>query len=173
MKILMIPAELVDPVDKLSANTLRRCQAGLEAWVGGDYEMILLSGGIFLPRDRQTKPAAETMKEWFVSRGVDPEVILVEGDSLDTYENVRFNASLTRDQITVLTQYQHAIRFLLTFYLALGVRIKVIPIRQPAMSWKDWFMEWLVLIPYHLIDWKGTLFLARYNRRSRERAAAT
>lgn len=179
MKILLIPAEEIDPVDQLSANTLRRCEAGLTAWNSGDYDFLLLSGGIFLPSTRQTKSAASTMEQWFVAQGVEPDCIWTEDQSLDTYENIRLGLRVMNTQlgmeekdITVLTQYQHAIRFLLTFWLAHRRRIKIIPIRQPAMSWKSWFLEWVVLIPYHFLDRRGTWFLARRNRQARTRAAA-
>lgn len=177
MRILLVPAERIDPVDLLSPNTLCRCEAALKAWRSGQYDKLLLTGGYFLPKERQTKPAAESMKTWFLLKGVAPKAILTETTSLDTYQNVAFALDVLRkegftgSEITVLTQYQHAIRFLATFFLAHGVRVRTIPIRQPQMRWVDWVVEWAVLIPCHLLDWKGTLFLARLNRQMRQRAA--
>lgn len=117
------------------------------------------------------------MKNWFVTNGVDQAMILIETKSLDTYQNISFGLDVLRTavfegaEITVLTQFQHAIRCFLTFILAHGIRVRAITIRQPKMRWKDWFMEWIILIPCHFLDWRGNFFLAKLNRRMRERAA--
>ena len=175
VKILFVPAELINPKNVLSDNTLCRCRAALKLWQSGDFDLLLLTGGLFLEPERQTRPASEIMRDWFVENGVSQDWIRTERQSLDTYQNVSLSLQELQDvhieSITVVTQYQHALRFLATFFLAHGQRIRVNMIRQPAMSWKDWFMEWLVLVPYHLIDWRGTLWLATWNRQQRRRAA--
>jgi len=179
LKILLVPAEAIDPLNQLSANTLRRCEAALEVWRTGQFDRILVTGGMFLDQKRQTIPAATIMWDWFTKHGVRDNQILVEPGSLDTYQNIDFGLRLLREegcadaQITVITQYQHALRFAITFFLAHQRRINLIMIRQPAMLWKEWLMEWLVIIPYHLIDWRGTLWLARHNRAQRAAAAQT
>ena len=177
MKILLVPAELVDPHDQLSAITIQRCNAGLIAWKSGAFDYLLLTGGRFLPPERQSRSAAAIMRDWFVQHGVAEAQVLVEPESLDTYENIALGLEILERaghlhaQITVLTQYQHALRFVLTFFLAHHRWIQVIPIRQPRQSWTSWFIEWLILIPCHTIDWRGRSFLARWNRKQRRLAA--
>ena len=185
VKVLLCPAELLTPMDQLSSNTRRRCEAALALWQTGEYELMLLTGGRFLPQSVQTQPAAEVMAEWFKRRGVAVDQIVVEHGSVDTYENIRLgmqriNSALTARHIfpisvefTVCTQYQHCLRFLITFWLAHGIHIKTHAVRQPEMSWKDWCVEWLVLIPYHLYDWNGTGWVAETNRKKRHAASET
>lgn len=176
MHVLLVPAELIDRHNQLSTNTLRRCVCALEEWRTGAYDVLLLCGGLFLAPERQSLPASLLMRDWFVQQGVPAECILTEARSLDTYQNIAFGIEMLNKtgknwNITVLTQYQHALRFWITFLLAHHIRVNTRPIRQPAMHVKDWLVEWLVLIPYHLVDWHGCLWLAVHNRRQRQKAA--
>lgn len=177
LKVLLVPAELIDPVDTLSPNTRRRCLAAMEAWNIGGYDFVLMTGGLFLEPARQTRSAAETMSLWFRLKFVPEERMLLEERSVDTYENIANSLGLLRErglggaEITVVTQLQHAIRFKITCWRAHGVRIRTIVVRQPEMSWKDWLLEWFVLIPIHILDRSGTGFISRWNKTKRRLAA--
>lgn len=176
MNILIVPAELIDPIDQLSVNTLARCTAGLDEWRNGHYDYLLVCGGKFLEPSRQKTAAADLMRRWFMRMGVPNTLILTESASLDTYQNIEFSLRVLRHfgdshSITVVTQYQHALRFMITFLLAHRMFITIRPIRQPAMSWRNWFMEWSLIL-YHAFDWRGTGRLAKKNRHDRQIAAS-
>lgn len=177
MNILFIPAEGIDAVDKLSQNTRERCDAGFRAWQTGNFDLVLVTGGKFLKSEVQRTPAASLMRRCLISRGVPAEKILAEVESLDTYENISMELSVLKKcgismtSVMIVTQYQHALRFIITFWLEHDMRVKVIPIRHRKLSWKHWLMEWLVLIPYHLLDRDGSGWFARINREKRQRDA--
>ena len=177
MNILYIPSCGISPVDQLSpGDTLLRCQEALRLWRRGGYDLLGVGGGMFLPPGVQKTPAAVLMREWFIARGVEDYQIIDERRSLDTYQNAAFLLEelavyeVPEPRIMVVTQWQHAIRFWITFRRAHGVRVRLHPIRYP-ISWKTWMMEWF-LIFYHAIDRRGTLALARKNRAARAMAAA-
>lgn len=175
MNILLVPSELINPIDRLSVITRTRCRAALIVWRLNMHHRILCSGGIFSGTDRQTRSAAELMKEWFVQRGVEERLILTETESVDTYENIAFSIHILNNRcdnwsVTVVTQPQHALRFRITFWRAYNVHILLALVDQSTMTWKDWWLEWLVLVPYHIIDKRGTLWLAKYNRSKRRKA---
>ncbi|HMB26187.1 MAG TPA: hypothetical protein VKP03_02095 [Patescibacteria group bacterium] len=57
-----MPAGGIIKKDKLSlADTLQRCKKALDLWKTKEYEKILVTGGIFLPPNIQTKPAGDLM----------------------------------------------------------------------------------------------------------------
>lgn len=172
-RILFIPAELITPVDQLSDNTRRRCETGFLLWRKAQFDHLLLSGGIFSPPAIQTQSASSLMKRWFRGFRVPEEHILLEENSKDTYENVHFSMELlTKRQfqdadIVVCTQLQHGVRVWLTFLLGHRKWVKLHVVRQPEMNWKSWIVEWFFLIPYHVVDWKGTGPVAKWNRERR------
>lgn len=172
-RVLLVPSCGIAPIDRLQAgDTLFRCERALEAWRTGRYDYILCTGGIFNPPSIQTVAAATLMGLWFLERGVPDAALVIEDRSLDTYENAAFGLVALRARlgsvrwdISVMTQWQHAVRFFFTFFLGHGLLVELKPIHQP-ISWRTWFWEWFLLV-YHLIDWRGTLPVARYNRDSR------
>lgn len=175
-RVLLVPSCGISPVDRLTpGDTLFRCERALEAWRTGEYTHVLCTGGIFNPPDIQTVAAATLMGYWFLERGVPDAALVIEDRSLDTYENVAFalRALCARlgcepYTITVITQWQHALRFFFSFFFGHGRLVELKPIHQP-ISWKTWMWEWVFII-YHLIDWRGTFFIARRNRDSRRQA---
>lgn len=175
MNILLIPSEKIEAVDRLSVITKGRCDVGLRLWRTGYYNKVLVTGGLFLSPELQKTAAASLMCDYLIDQGVPAHAIVVEDKSLDTFENISLGIRALESlgingQITVVTQYQHAMRFWITFRLAHGIHVKIIPIRQPV-RFLDWCLEWLVLIPYHLLDWHGKYFLAKKNREQRQRNA--
>jgi hypothetical protein len=113
------------------------------------------------------------MKWYLISLGIPYCAIYEEDKALDTFENVKFSLDLlkrlgiTSFQITVATQWQHAIRFFVAFLFGnhISVKLKFIRYKIP-FAW--WCREWLFIL-YHLYDWKGTKRLARVNRDNRRR----
>ena len=170
MNILMIPAGEIAAKNNLSKkDTLIRCEEGLQIirQNNGTYTKVIVSGGIFNSPKIQTKPASKLMANWFIKNGILPTRIICEDKSQDTFENVRFTIEklkkegITNPEITIVTQWQHAIRFRLCFS-AYGIKIKTRSLHYPV-SLKTWIKEWL-FIAYHIYDRKGTKFFARKNR---------
>lgn len=173
-KVLFVPSAGINPVNGLPPeNTLARCKAGLKLWLTGKYDLILATGGVFNPPHVQTRPAGELMKEWFIVQGVPKESVLAENKSLDTFENVYCGLEMLfaygRPEITVVTQWQHALRFWVTFRLGYGISVKLAPISYP-LSWREHLHEFFSFL-YHLHDPRGIGNLAVKNRLARRNAA--
>ncbi|MFZ5365358.1 MAG: YdcF family protein [Patescibacteria group bacterium] len=170
-EILLVPAGGIKPVDQLAAkDTLNRCQRAKMMWHTREYFCILTCGGVFLPPDIQQTPAAELMRRWFDSHHVPGDRVIAEKESLDTYQNVKYSidllkqCGLTDARITVLTDWQHAIRLWITF-LSYGIRVKIKTVRH-QMSWIERMKEFVFMF-VHLIDPRGSWFVGRINRKKR------
>lgn len=174
MQILMIPAGEITRKNKLSKkDTLIRCQHGLSLLrydPNITFSKVVLSGGIFNSKDIQTIPASQIMANWLTKYGVLVNNQIIENQSRDTFENVLFTIEKLKEEgienpeITVVTQWQHAIRFRLCFK-AYGIKIQTHSLHY-SVSLKTWIKEWL-FIAYHIYDRKGTKFFARRNRKNR------
>lgn len=180
VKILFVPAGGITRLDQLDpANTLKRCEHALKMWNTKEYDHLVVTGGKFLSPDIQTAPAGQLMAEWFNAHGVNSTRIIIEEDSLDTYENISGSVIAMEDcklsdsqrwDITVVTQWQHSWRFWISFWNMYGIRIEREPLSYP-MSFMSWIMEF-AMIAYHFYDPCGTGVIARKNRENRRRAAA-
>lgn len=175
-RVLFVPSCGVTEHNVLTpTDTLLRCEEGLKLWRSGDYDYILVTGGLFNPKHVQSIPAGMLMRGWFIARGVDPNKVIEETRSLDTFENIKFGLEELRKRgipdrdITVVTQWQHAWRFAITFRRAYGIKVKRVPLEY-AMSWKSWLIEF-VLIAYHAYDRYGTKHVAQKNRDDRRKDA--
>lgn len=175
-KILLVPSGGIAPLNQLPPeNTLLRCEAALELWRTERYDYMLVCGGLFLSPHIQTRPAADIMRDWFAQKGVSTRLILVERESVDTFENVERSIHLLtkmhliRPRITVVTQWQHALRFWVTFRFGYGLHVGLAPISYP-LAWHEYIAEAGSLF-YHLIDPRGARACAR-KRRDERRAAA-
>lgn len=176
--VFFIPAgHLGKTCDSLGRDTLIRLERGLDLWKKDPEAFLLVTGGIFCVRERQTRPAADIMADWLVTHGVPQTKILHEDASLDTFENVRFSLdtlhahgiSTDGTNITVVSEFQHALRIYLTFRLGYGLRVHCIPIWY-VDSVHGFCLEFFVLL-HHLLDWRGEGFLARFKRAWRRRMA--
>ncbi|MDD4607204.1 MAG: YdcF family protein [Patescibacteria group bacterium] len=171
MKILLVPSGKINPVDCLEGtDTLLRCKKALELWQTGVYSKVLVTGGICSKPKIQTQPAGTLMAQWFEENGVSASDIIIEDQSLDTFENIRLSLQKILDlesdyEITVVTQQQHAMRMWITFLYGYGLLVGICPVKYKN-SFKNWLREWGYLL-YHLYDRKGTKFLAKKNRDSR------
>ncbi len=166
----MIPLGGVVEKNKLVQDTIKRIEAGLKKYRKGDFDFILLSGGIFLPPKIQTIPGARLMAKYLVKKGISYHQIILEERSLDTFQNVKFSTSklflmgIKNPEITVITQWQHAIRFWICFR-AYNLKISLEPINY-QIPITDWLKEWLFIL-YHIYDRKGKKYLALKNREKR------
>lgn len=172
----MVPSGGIAALNELPPeNTLRRCEEALELWRSERYDYLLVSGGIFLPPHIQTRAAADIMRDWFAQQGVSTRMIIVERESVDTFENVRLSAHLLtkmhviRPRITVVTQWQHALRFWVTFRLGYGLNVAIRPIWH-SLAWYEHVTEFGSLA-YHVVDPRGNRLFARKCRRKRLLAA--
>lgn len=169
-RYLFIPSCEVQPINSLThTTTLRRLQHGLQMWRRGDYDKIVVMGGIYLPPEVQTRPSGELMKEWLVQQGVDAASIIDENGSRDTYENIALAlhgiSDDRRPNITVVSHWQHTLRFLVTFWLAHRIRVGI----EPMFYWVDaktFVLEWVILL-IHLFDRYGKGKIVSKNRAAR------
>lgn len=170
MKYLFIPANEVNETDLLeNTYTLKRLERGLKEWRKGGYDKIIVAGGIWMPEKIQTRPLGILMKDWLISQGVAAEKIITENTSRDTYENISGALELIKDdlnpEITVVTHWQHALRFRVTFRRAHKMKIKIITMWY-WVNLKTFIFEWPFLL-IHIFDKDGTSSLVRKNRSDR------
>ncbi|MDD5217882.1 MAG: YdcF family protein [Candidatus Omnitrophica bacterium] len=177
-KILLIPSCGIQPVDFPSPqDTLIRLRQGLKLWRMAAYDTILVTGGIFHPHWIQTRPAAHIMRDWLINQGVPEDYILTEDKSVDTFENVNNSVGVLMEadawpaEITVVTQWQHALRFATTFLYGHGVWIKTFGLHYPVSLTTS--LNECLFIAYHLLDPTGKGRLAARNRESRRQDALT
>lgn len=173
----MIPAELILKKNKLSMPTLQRLGAGLKLWKNGNYDKILLTGGRFLRPDIQTVPAAELMADWLTRNGVPRDKLIIENESVDTYENVMLGTYLLEmsgagcDDVTIVSHPTHLRRLRLTF-LAWTNGIEP---HLHAASYPIGFLSWCKeACMYLLYRWDafGLNWVAFKHRRRRYMAAS-
>jgi uncharacterized SAM-binding protein YcdF (DUF218 family) len=177
-KVLLIPSGGIQAVDfPAPQDTLIRLRQGLKLWHTGAYDMVLVTGGTFNPQWIQTRPAAHIMRDWLVNNGVDPECILVEDKSVDTFENVNNSVAVLMDadawpaEITVVTQWQHATRLATSFLYGHHIWIKTFGLHYP-ISLRTALNEYLFMA-YHLLDPSGKGRLASHNRETRRQLTLT
>ncbi|MFH0856505.1 MAG: YdcF family protein [bacterium] len=170
-KILVVLGGLVVPLNKLHpCDTLLRCEEAIKIWEG--HNQIIVTGGIFLPKEVQTKPVADLMKEWLIKNGVPAEKILTVTDAVDTFqeiEGVVEKIGGKKASINVLSHWQHLIRSFITFLFAHGILIKPYPI----FYWKggkDFIREWGYCF-LHIVDPSGR-WVSKKNRERRKKAAS-
>ncbi|HRY36281.1 MAG TPA: YdcF family protein [Candidatus Magasanikbacteria bacterium] len=90
-RVIFVPAEQIEKENRLSVRTTMRLERALALFKTGEYDLIILSGGIFNPLEVQTVSAARLMKTWLLQKEVKRECIITENHSLDTYENIKFS----------------------------------------------------------------------------------
>lgn len=170
MKVIIIPGGQILPVNKIGYYLQIRCDKALELFLTGGFDYILVTGGITNPKETQTVSEAEIIREWLLSKKVPSEAIIMESRSLDSFENIKFglealgNCAIEASEITVVSQWQHTIRYWITLKLGYGVAAKVRLIKlHPRMSWKAIITEWFFIL-YHLLDWRGEKPPARLHR---------
>jgi uncharacterized SAM-binding protein YcdF (DUF218 family) len=181
IRILYVPAELVETLNRLSRRTILRCQKALELWQHSKYDYLAVTGGIFLPRDIQTEPAGLIMARWFHERGVDPERLIIEQHSRDTYENITGSVAEIRNllgrrcdseglEITIVTQWQHARRFQISFRkLHPEIEVKTVAVNYPLSAFET--LKEYLFIGIHYVDPRGAGPFGQLNRWLRNRAA--
>ncbi|MEK7103423.1 MAG: YdcF family protein [Patescibacteria group bacterium] len=176
MRYFIIPSCDIKPKNSLQrTHTEKRLFKGLFRWLkdrnndGGDFDFIIVTGGIYLPSEIQTIPAGVLMRDWLLSKGIEGKYIKCEPESRDTFENINNSIALVASDstpmFTVITHWQHGLRFWVTFRLAHKVKVRIIPIWY-WIGWKQFLWEWVYLC-IHLIDPKGKGRLAQKNRNKR------
>src|SRR6056297_3410944 len=167
MKYLFIPSNDVRSLNKLKGTfTLKRLKKGLKKWKTKKYDKILVAGGLCYPAEQQTKTLGKLMKDWLISKGISADKIIAETESLDTYQNISGVMELISEdsnpEITVVTHWQHAWRFKITFWRMYGLKIKLIKMFY-WVNLPNFVVEWVFLL-IHLFDKNGNSWLVRKNR---------
>ena len=170
-KILFIPGESLDyeKLDTLSTRTIERLEKGVLLWGNGQYEKIIVLGGIIFPPTIQTLPLAILMYKWLRTYGVPSQHILIEHRSLDTYKNVGFGHEILQTlgygppttELTIVSQWQHAWRITLTAR-SYGYCTAIQKVHY-AFTTEETLKEYLFML-CHIIDRQGTGILAQHNR---------
>jgi len=159
----IISQDLLTPTD-----TKIRCDVGAELFLSRESKspktMIITGGGIFLPKERQTKPAAYLMKEYLISTyNIDKSVIWCEDQSLDSWQNIQMMAKLFTEygvdskliQLVIVSHWTHVLRLM---YLALKCGFKFRNIRGKfifyPIGWKETIKQ-LSILGFTVIDPKG------------------
>jgi len=173
VRILIVPAGGISPVNKLSEkDTLIRCQQALRLWKLNKIDYLLVSGGVFNQVEIQSKPAVEIMRTWLVEHGVRPKNILVEGQALDTFENIKFSLQLinklgmSNSEIFVISHYLHTLRFYISFKKGYRIKIKAYVLDYALGTWET--IKEIFFVVYHAYDSIGVQYLARHNRQRRK-----
>jgi len=170
MRYLFVPSCEVAPKNSLVGTmTEKRLMRALSLWQRGKYDAIVVMGGIYLPSDVQTIASSILMRSWLNAQGVPATKILCEELSRDTYENIAGALRLVErdhDQhFTVVTHWQHALRFWVTFRLAHQRKVQLAPMWY-WVGFKNFCLEWAMLL-VHVFDPKGTGRIATANREKR------
>ena len=183
LHVLFIPAGWMQAVDKPDPETLLRLEAGLLEWWRGwrdkrgyihhQYDLVIVTGGLFRPEHVQTISAGQTMGRWLVGNGVPADRVIIEGHSLDTFQNVRFGMMALRQRVqqtpihvTVVSHWQHALRIAVTFWRMYGMHVDMAPLWYLGSI--KLFCTELAAFFVHVFDPDGTSKIARTNRRKRQ-----
>lgn len=168
--VLFVPSNDIKPLNQLlNTHTLSRCNEALRLWKTNGFDFIVTSGGCYYNKKVQTMPAADIMKNWFVSNGVSEAQILSENKSLDTYTNIHFslkllmNNDIAPDNLAIASHWTHLARI----KIILWRNYKIKPVCFPV-KYKLTFTEWLHEIFwffYHFLDKTGDGFLERKVRK--------
>lgn len=166
-KYLLIPASNINPIDNI-VNTIteQRLLKGLMLFKGGEYDKIIITGGIYYPKSIQTIPAGDLMAAYLDDYGINPDSIICENEALDGYDKIFYPMELINEdinpKITVVTDWLNAIKFRITFYRVYNMKIDVAPVDYP-IGLKNFILECCRIL-YRLIDKKGVYYLAVKNR---------
>lgn len=178
MHVLMIPAERVLSQNRLSPQTYYRLAEGQKRWACGSHSHILVTGGIFHAPSEQTIPAARLMADWLIERGVPEGAIIIEDESLDTYENVIFGIRMLDDReictknMTVISHPTHLRRLRLVF----KTWSRVMDLVCVPVGYDLGFVGWLKeagMYLVHRFDPYGKSWLVTRNVRQRRALAAS
>ena len=170
-RVLLVPSSAIDSKNRLARDTRLRCWGALLAWLTGDYDFIVVTGGICLTPDVQTIPAAVLMAHWLIEHGLPKDRILIEPTAVDTYENVGQTIwlcrqhGLTRIQFTIVSEPLHAARCGLNLLFRGRILPRIRPLRYPTPLQEK--VMGVITFLYALIDWWGVLPPALLNRRLR------
>jgi vancomycin permeability regulator SanA len=169
-RIAWVPGGQIVRFNEVGPRLLVRCEAALELFRSGGADFILLTGGLTHSREVQDIPEAELMRRWFVCEGVPEHCLLVEGDSVDSCENVEFGLRLLQsrgieaDEFIIVSQWQHALRLLLSLKWGWGVSAKtrIVPL-FPRIGLRGFLVE-VVFLAYHAYDPCGRLSVIQKRR---------
>ncbi len=107
MKVLITLGNILR--DDNSISPALEARLTLTQQVMDDYDRVILTGG--LCNRSATRPESEVMYEWLVTRGADPDKLIIENHSYTTAENAEFCAPILQalhpDEVTVLSSASH------------------------------------------------------------------
>lgn len=174
IKILFVPAGGIiirGYKHQLDTNTLARCKMAAKLWYTKKYHYLILLGGIFIKNQKIS--ASQLMSSWLITgAGIPQQNILIENQSLDTYQNVRFfmqmmkrrKQNISKTEISCISQPKHLLRIQTTFQ-TYGIKIKKIPVYYPPEPRLEYLLAFM-----HLFDPLGKGLFARINQKLRQQS---
>lgn len=170
MRYLFVPSCEVAAQDKLVGTTTeRRLIRALELWYSGNYDAIIVAGGMYLSPAVQTIPSGILMRIWLITNGVPSDRIVCEYRSRDTFENIAGALQLihsdTNQRITVVTHWQHCLRFWITLSRGYRRKIQLVPMWY-WIGLMGFLAEWAGLL-VHVLNPKGDGLIASWHRKRR------
>jgi uncharacterized SAM-binding protein YcdF (DUF218 family) len=112
----------------LSEMTIGNLTEGMRLYRLTPDSVIIVSGGVLRKDDR---PVAASMADFLKQMGIPEEHILIEGNSLNTYENFRESAILVGTEPYILVAQACDMRRAMAIARKLGQR----PLAAPASYW--------------------------------------
>lgn len=162
------------PVNRLDERTSARVvDRVIRLMQSGQYNFVLFSGGVFLPPDIQTRPWGEIARDAAIAAGVDPCCTLVETESVDTYDNIRYSLDVIRQNgihnfaLTVCTHPIHGRRIRYTANVLHGVDVRIEPVGLRLTFGELMWQE--LCVAYHYWDTHGTGWYRRHILEKRSR----
>jgi len=174
-QILVVPGWPIISVDRLSPNALLVCRHAIALWRTGRYDYLMFTGGRAWDSCVQTRTWSEIGRAIAVSEGVDPDRILVEGISVDTYGHIGQGVGLLRMigimdfHLTFCTHAIHGFRIRRTARANHGLDVTIAAVPLP-LTLRETLAE-LAYAFYHGIDPHGDGWIARRNRARRRKRA--
>lgn len=117
-----------------------RLEEGLRLYRAGYADNIIVTGG---QGANETEAESKVMKDWLVSNGVNPQNVIAEDKSLNTYENFKFSKAFIEQRgfrsVTIATSNYHEFRSIM-IARRLGISCSGAPSKDV------WYLE-----PFHVI----------------------
>src|SRR5262249_55264497 len=123
-------------------DTLYRLVEGVRVYRLVPKARIVVSGGVLRKGER---PIAELMADFILSMGIPRQDILTEGESKDTYENLRNTQKLVQHDAFYLVTSAYHLRRAVGVSNRLGMQaipcpahIQTLQFHPPGLSWLEW-----------------------------------
>jgi len=120
MDALVVLGHALETDGSMAETLVKRVDFAVDLYRKGISNLLIMSGG--LPVNERTE--AQNMKEYAVSQGIDAERILIEDQSINTYENAEYTKEILERrklrEIGIITSTVHMPRAQIIFRRSLS-----------------------------------------------------